>query len=85
MSGNGRVIVRVGEQLYSIPEDQLGEFRVSLNNVIPEILKAVGAPDDLGDEELEEKLASWKNPVVAYLGGDNEAESYQRSPKREAT
>jgi len=72
MSGCGRVIVRINGQLYSIPEEQLGEFRVSLNNVIPEILKAVGAPDDLGDEELEEKLASWKNPVVAYLGEENE-------------
>jgi len=73
MSGSGRVIVQVGEQLYSVPEDKLDDFRVSLSNVIPEILKAVGATDELGDEELEKKLASWKNPVVAYLGEEGKS------------
>jgi len=67
MSSKGRVIIKVGEQFYAIPDDKLAEFQIPLSEIIPAILKEVGAPADLKDSELEEKLASWTNPVIAFI------------------
>ena len=67
MKHRGKVIVKIDGKYYLVPEEKLESCRIPVAEIIPEILKEIGAPSDLDGPELEDKLSSWENPVIAYL------------------
>jgi len=70
MKAKGKVIVKADGKYYLIPEERLESYRIPIAEIVPEILKELGAPSDLDGPELEDKLSSWENPVIAYLPGE---------------
>jgi hypothetical protein len=67
----GKILVEFAGKLCLIPEAALEPYEVPPGEIVGEILREVGAPPDTEGTELEEKLASWKNPVAAYLPDDD--------------
>jgi len=61
------VIESEGES-YLVPLADLAGYKIPVAEIVPAILRSMGVgADELNSADLDETLASWKNPVVAFL------------------
>jgi hypothetical protein len=68
MLHDGNVLVELDGEVFVLPVGELGPYRLAVSDIVPAILDSVGAStDELSGPELEDRLASWKNPVLAFL------------------
>jgi hypothetical protein len=72
MDGKEKIVIDRADQLFVIPEDMLESYRIPLDEIVPSILREVGVPNEqeIPEEKLEEKLASWVNPVIGVIPDD---------------
>ena len=72
MDSKEKIVIELADRLFVVPEDKLESYRIGLDEIVPAILQEVGVQNDkdIPEEELEEKLASWVNPVIGVISDE---------------
>lgn len=64
----GAVLVELDGDNYLVPVEELEAYKLPVAQIVPAILGSLGVrPEEAAGAALDEMLASWKNPVVAFL------------------
>ena len=75
----GAVLVELDGESYIVPERELAAYKLPVAEIVPAILGSLGvSPQEAGGSNLDEVLASWRNPVVAFLPEHEDADSTAR-------